>query len=70
MVAVQVIILNGRLAFNILFHNFDESFFHQRVVLKYPGGETDVLLELSGYVFLLCFVKELGDKVEYFFKKR
>jgi hypothetical protein len=67
---VQVVVLNGRLAFDILLHNFGQPFFHQRVVVLYPGWKVDVLLELGGYVFMLCFVKELGDQVEYFFEER
>lgn len=67
---VGIIILNGGLSLDILLNNFSESLFDEWVVVLYPGGQVDVLLELSGDVLMLGFVQELCDQEEYFFEER
>lgn len=68
--AAGIIILNGGLSLDILLDNFSQSLFDEWIVVLYPGGQIDVLLELSGDVLMLGFVQELCNQEEYFFEER
>ena len=67
--SVFVVMLNFGSIFDILFDNFSESFFEERIVELYPFGKSVLAFYKLSFFLVSRFPEELGHEVEHFFEE-